>query len=103
MLKHYLKEGIKDKVDFYDHYIFNKYPNRRGGHQFTLEFLITWIAFYQNCLEIRLIHLLSLSPDFEDALKFFFRARKVATEILLIDSNTNQSCDKIFLDRGQVV
>lgn len=82
MLRELLNSKAQNLLDFYDEYLFAKFPNkRRNGHQFTLEFLVSWIRYYQGYLEVRLVHLLSISTDFVSALKFLMKARKIAIDL----------------------
>ena len=105
LLNNYLltEPELPNKLDFYDSHLYEKFKNRREGHQYTLEFLVSWIKFYQDSLEVRLIHQLSTSTDFVDAIKFLLKARKVAIAINNLDPAGSWSSDKIFLDRKAVV
>lgn len=104
MLLEFMNSKVTNLHDFYDEYLFNKYGlKRRNGHQYTLEFLISWIRYYQDYLEIRLIHLLSISSDFTSALKFLMKARKIATDINSQENYSSVSCDKIYFDKSKVV
>jgi hypothetical protein len=99
LLRNYIVDGLPDKLEFYDAYLYNKFKNRRDGHQYTIEFLVSWVKFYQDSLEVRLVHQLAHSAEFSDAVKFLIRARKVAMTINGLDPGGPWSSDKIFLDR----
>ena len=105
LLRSYLLSGISDKHDFYDSYTFKKYKDRFEGHQFTIEFQVSWIVYYQDYLEVRLVHLICLSDNFAEALKFMLKGRKAACKILEINPSTgmSMSADEIFIDKPGVL
>ena len=103
LLNNYLRMDLPDKLNFYDAYLYKKYKNRRKGHQFTLEFLVSWVKYYEDHLEVRVIHQICKSPHFTNALKFLLKGRKIAMAINNLDPVVSWSSDEIFLDKTGVV
>ena len=105
LLRSFLLSSLTDKMDFYDSYTYNKFKSRSEGHQYTIEFLISWIRYYQDHLEIRMLHQLCMLDNPVDALKFMMKARKAACKINDIPPSNamSQSADEIFIDKPGVV
>lgn len=106
LLTKWLKSGSDNKFEWYDQFLYDKFKIGQEGHQYTLEFLVTWKKFFYKSLEIRLVYLLLDSTHFRDAIKFLLLAKKTIAQMKDFENNKkiySYSADGMFLHHQDII
>ena len=103
LLRRYLDSSYPDKKTFFDHFQFERFRNRSEGYQWTIEFLVSHNKYYLENLEVRIITELLEAENCFDSIKFQLKAREVAMEIKEVDVKSAWPCDKLFLEKLDVL
>ena len=96
ILEAFVNSDKKNKKDFYDFFLFEKFSTLYDGYRFTVEFVVSSQKFTHELLEVKIQYQLVELNEPKDAISFWLRSKKIAEGQI----NTNSlSCDKMLLNQ----